>query len=82
MSVGPDEDLVKVLLTKLRSKAWFWLFRQTELKRGLGHAREVTIESAVMKGSASGNFHGRPEPSPTSGWKKGTDNQDTQKYQW
>ena len=50
MSVGPNEDLVKVLLTKLRSKAWFWLFRQTELKRGLGHAREVAIESVVMKG--------------------------------
>ncbi len=51
MSDGLDEDWVQVLLTKLRSKAWYWLFRQGELKRGLGHVREVTIESAVMKGN-------------------------------
>lgn len=50
MSDGSDEDLVKVLLTKLRSKAWYWLFRQGELTRGLGHVRQVKIESAWMKG--------------------------------
>lgn len=44
------EERIKALLAKLRSKAWFWLYRQADLKRGLDQGKHVILQSAVVTG--------------------------------
>lgn len=48
----PDQDVAARLLTKLRARAWYWLFRQGELQRGMGHSSSVVLAEARWTGPA------------------------------
>lgn len=51
MMTEPDrEKIIQTLLVKLRSKSWYWLYRQADLKRGLEQVRQVSLETATITG--------------------------------
>jgi hypothetical protein len=50
MTAEGRKQLIQTLLAKLRSKSWYWLYRQADLKRGLEQTRQVRLESASLTG--------------------------------
>ncbi len=50
------------LLRGLHSRAWFWLFRQAELQRGLNAARQVTLSQACWPAPAELEVRAQPAP--------------------
>jgi ERCC4-related helicase len=44
------QELVTQVLSKLRTKAWYWLFRQQDLKLGISNAKRVVLAAARISG--------------------------------
>ncbi len=54
------QELVGRLLAKLRTKAWYWLFRQQDLTRALGDYKRIKLTAAQLNGTSEVEVRAEP----------------------
>lgn len=50
MADPETQELVKRILAKVRTKAWYWLFRQQDLTRGMSDSKRVALAAVRLNG--------------------------------